>query len=514
MTYGLAANAAASPERAALVCGDRRLTYGDLDRWVNRIARALAARGLAAGSRVALLLPNGPEFLAVTHAAAKLGALAVPINYRWRRAEIAYVLHDALPEVLVLDATFLDEGAAARSLAGTPAVERCLAVGGGGAGLPSFEDAVAAESDAPPDTGIPPGGFNVLVYTSGTTGHPKGVMHPTFDPKIGFESQKRIVEMWGFGPADVHLVAGPMYHTMPNAYAAQHLFVGATVVIMPRFEPEECLRLVAAEHVTTSSMVPAHFIRLLELPEEVRARHDLSSVRKILHAAAPCPPEVKRRIMALFPPDSVWEFYGATEGPGTIISPAEWLAHPGSVGRPWPGVTVKILDDDGRELPAGEVGTIYLSSLGSRRFSYHNAPEKTASAFRGELFTVGDMGWLDADGYLYIADRRTDMVISGGVNIYPAEIEAALVAHPDVVDAAVFGVPDERWGESLLAVVEARPGAALDVATVQGWCRERLADYKTPRDVTFVSELPRDPNGKVLKRQLREPYWADRAQRI
>jgi long-chain acyl-CoA synthetase len=514
MTFGLTANAAATPDRIALVCGTRRLTYGDLDRWTNRIANALAARGLGAGGRVAVLLPNGAEFLAVTHAAGKLGALAVPINYRWRRHEIAYILEDAAPEVFVLDATFLAEAAPARSAAGRPAPERCLVVGGIGAGLPAFADAVAAEPDTAPATGVPPGGFNILVYTSGTTGRPKGVMHPTFDPKVGFESQKRIIEMWGFTPDDVHLVAGPMYHTMPNAYAAQHLFVGATVVVMPRFDAEECLRLIATEHVTTSSMVPAHFIRILELLPEVRARYDVASVRKILHAAAPCPPEVKRRIMDVFPPGAIWEFYGATEGPGTIISPDEWLARPGSVGRPWPGITVKILDDERRELPAGEVGTIYLSSLGSRKFSYRNASDKTAAAFVGDFFTVGDMGWLDDAGYLFIADRRTDMVISGGVNIYPAEIEAALVAHPDVVDAAVFGVPDERWGESLLAVVEPRPGATLDAAVVQTWCREHLADYKTPRAVEFIAELPRDPNGKVLKRQLREPYWAGRARNV
>jgi long-chain acyl-CoA synthetase len=513
MIYGLAANAAAAPDRSALICGTRRFTYGELDRLVNRVARVLAARGIGPGGRVALLLSNGPEFLAVTHAAAKLGALAVPINYRWRRGEIAYVLEDAAPQVFVLGGGFVEEGAAARAAAGRPRPDRCLVVGGA-VGLPSFEDAVAAVSDTSPETGIPPGGFNILVYTSGTTGQPKGVMHPTFDPKVGFESQKRIVDMWGFTPDDVHLVAGPMYHTMPNAYASQHLFVGATVVVMPRFEPEECMRLIAAERVTTSSMVPAHFIRLLELPAEVRARYDVSSVRKIMHAAAPCPPEVKRRIMALFPPDSIWEFYGATEGPGTIISPSEWLARPGSVGRPWPGITVQILDDDGRELPAGEVGTIYLSSLGSRKFSYHNAPEKTAAAFRGDFFTVGDMGWLDADGYLFIADRRIDMVISGGVNIYPAEIEATLLAHPDVVDAAVFGVPDARWGESLHAVVEPRRGAALDDAAVQAWCRERLADYKTPRTVEFIAELPRDPNGKVLKRQLRQPHWEGRPRTI
>ena len=211
----------------------------------------------------------------------------------------------------------------------------------------------------------------------------------------------------------------------------------------------------------------------------MRARHDLSSLRKILHAAAPCPPEVKRRVMAVFPPGVVWEFYGATEGPGTIISPEEWLARPGSVGRPWPGITVKVLDDDGHDVPPGTVGTIYLSTPGGGKFSYRNAPEKTASAFRGDFFTVGDMGWLDADGYLFIADRRTDMVITGGVNVYPAEIEAALLAHPDIVDAAVFGVPDDRWGEALRAVVEPRRGAVLSPEIVQGWCRatpRRLQD--------------------------------------
>jgi long-chain acyl-CoA synthetase len=513
MIYGLGAHAAATPDRPALVCGSRRLTYAEFERWVNRVAHALAARGLAAGGRVALLLPNGPEFLAVTHAAANLGALAVPINWRWRRAEIAYVLGDAVPDVLVLDRAFLEEGAAARAAAGRPAVERCLVVGGA-SDLPSFEEAVAVAPDTPPTDGVPPGGFNVLVYTSGTTGQPKGVVHPTFDPAVGFAAQKRLVDMWGFRTDDVHLVVGPMYHTMPNAYAAQHLFVGATVVIMPRFDAEECLRLVARERVTTSSMVPAHFIRILELAPEVRAAHDLSSVRKILHAAAPCPPEVKRRIMQVFPPDTVWEFYGASEGPGTIISPSEWLQRPGSVGRPWPGVTVKVVDDDGRELPAGAVGTIYLSTLGSRKFSYHNAPEKTAAAFRGDFFTVGDMGWLDDAGYLFIADRRTDMVISGGVNIYPAEIEATLLAHPDVVDAAVFGVPDERWGESLRAVVEPRRGTTLTAESLQAWCRERLADYKTPRSVDLVAELPRDPNGKVLKRELREPFWAGQPRRV
>jgi long-chain acyl-CoA synthetase len=504
MEYGLAANARRAPFRTALIFGDRRWTYGELDRWVNRTAHALAARGVGPGGRVAILLPNRPEFFAVTHAAAQLGALAVPINARWRRDEIAHILGDAKPAVLVFGAEYADEALAARAQANHPPVSSCLSVDAVD-GIDAFADAVGAAPDAAPPRSTSETGFNVLVYTSGTTGRPKGVMHPTFDPKIGFEAQKRLVEMWGFGPDDVHLVVGPIYHTMPNAYAAQHLFVGATVVLMPKFDATECLRLIAAERVTTSSMVPAHFIRILEVADDVRARYDLSSLRKVLHAAAPCPPEVKRRIMRVFPPNTVWEFYGATEGPGTIISPAEWLERPGSVGRPWPGITVSVMDDDGNEVPAGTIGTIYLSTPGGRKFSYHNDAEKTASAFRGDRFTVGDLGWLDDAGYLFIADRRTDMVISGGVNVYPAEIEAALIAHPDVVDAAVFGIPDERWGQSLHAVGEARTSMTADA--IQAWCREKLADYKCPRTVEFTAELPRDPNGKVLKRQLRAPHW-------
>lgn len=505
MVYGLAANARNTPFRTALVFGERRLTYGELDRQVNRTAHALAARGVGPGGRVAILLPNCPEFFFLTHAAAQLGALAVPINARWRRDEIAHILADAKPAVLVFGAEYATEALAARTQAEHPPLSSCLVVGDVD-GVSSFADAVADMPDTPPPAGASETGFNVLVYTSGTTGRPKGVMHPTFDPKIGFEAQKRLVEMWGFGPDDVHLVVGPIYHTMPNAYAAQHFFVGATVVLMPKFDAAECLRLIAQERVTTSSMVPAHFIRILEVPDDVRARCDISSLRKVLHAAAPCPPEVKRRIMRVFPPDSVWEFYGATEGPGTIISPAEWTQRPGSVGRPWPGITVSVLDDDGAEVPPGTIGTIYLSSPGGRKFSYHNDDAKTAAAFRGDRFTVGDLGWLDEEGYLFIADRRTDMVITGGVNVYPAEIEAALIAHPDIVDAAVFGIPDERWGQALHAVVETR--TPLTAEQVQAWCREKLADYKCPRTVEFVDVLPRDPNGKVLKRDLRARFWS------
>jgi long-chain acyl-CoA synthetase len=508
VAYGFVANAAERPTATALVCGDRRLTYADFDRLVNRTAHALAARGLDAGGRVALMLPNDVEFFAVTHAAAKLGALAVPLNYRWRRDELAYVLADCDAAVLVVDASVLGETEPALAIAGKPGRDRVLVVGDA-SGWHGFDAAIAAVLDTPPAGARARSGYNIVIYTSGTTGRPKGVIHPHVEPEVGFAAQRGLVEMWGFRPDDVHLMVGPAYHTMPGAYVAQQLFVGAASVLMKKFDAEECLRAIDRERVTTSAMVPAHFIRILELPDAVRARYDLSSVRKILHAAAPCPPDVKRRIMQVFPPGVVWEFYGATEGPGTIIGPDEWLAKPGSVGRPWPGVTVKVRDDAGNECAPNEVGTIYLSSRGAR-FRYHNDEAKTAAAFTGEYFTVGDMGYLDADGYLFISDRKHDMVISGGVNIYPLEVENVLAGHADVVDVAVVGVPDPRWGEALVAVVERRKTSALDAPTLQAWCRERISDYKVPRRVEFVDELPRDPNGKVLKRDLRQRYAHNR----
>jgi long-chain acyl-CoA synthetase len=416
------------------------------------------------------------------------------------------VFADSGADVLVVDAAFLAEAKPALVAAGL-ARDRVL-VAGDADGWASFDAAVAAAPETAPAGAVAPGAYNIIIYTSGTTGRPKGVVHPSIDPKVGFEAQKGLVDMWGFRADDVHLMVGPAYHTMPSAYVVQHLFVGATAVLMRKFDAEECLRLISTERVTTTAMVPAHFIRILELPDAVRARYDLSSLRKVLHAAAPCPPDVKRRIMRVFPEGSVWEFYGATEGPGTIISPAEWLDRPGSVGQPWPGVVVKILDDQGHECSPGAVGTIYLSSRGGARFRYHNAAEKTAAAFRGDFFTVGDVGWVDDEGYLFISDRKHDMVISGGVNIYPLEIENVLAGHPDVVDVAVVGVPDPRWGEALVAVVERRPGSALAADALTSWTRERIADYKVPRRIEFVAELPRDPNGKVVKRLLRERFGA------
>jgi long-chain acyl-CoA synthetase len=340
-----------------------------------------------------------------------------------------------------------------------------------------------------------------MTYTSGTTGRPKGIARSAPPQPARVTPPSPFATFWGFLPDDVHIMCGPMYHTAPSAYALMSLGEGGTVVIMPRWDATECLRLMAAERVTTAQMVPANFIRILEVRWQ---DYDRSSVRKVLHAAAPCPVAVKRRIMEVFPPDTVWEYYGASEGMASVISPQEWMRKPGSVGRPFPGVVVRILGPEGEELAPGEVGTIFISAFAGQRFRYHNAPDKTEQAWAGDSFTVGDLGWLDEDGYLFLADRRTDLIISGGVNVYPAEIEAALVEDDEVVDAAVIGLPDDRMGQKVHAVVEMRPGARRDAEALVARLAQRLADFKIPRTVEFVDELPREPNGKVLKTRLRE----------
>jgi long-chain acyl-CoA synthetase len=338
------------------------------------------------------------------------------------------------------------------------------------------------------------------------------VIHGAFDGERAQLAQRGQVALWSWTPDDVYILSGPAYHAGPGGFVMSALYVGATSVILPAWDAREWLRLVERHHVTLSFMTPAHFIRILEIPRDERDHFDLSALRLVVHGGAPCPVPVKRRIIEAFASTDVWELYGASEGGATRISPQEWLARPGSVGVPWPGVEVRILDGDGNALASGENGLIYIAPAGGARFHYHDDPDKTAQAWRDGAFTVGDIGYLDDDGYLYLTDRASDMVIRRGVNVYPREIEDVLYLHPAVVDCAVFGVPDERDGESLKAVVELRAGVSPDdlrlhVAAV-------LADYKVPKHVEIVDELPRHPNGKVMKRLLREQAWAGEDRKI
>lgn len=511
---GIARTARTAPDKPAMIFGDAVRTYGDLDRRVNRIAHAFRRAGVGEGDRVGVALFNGFEWFEVLNALGRLGALLVPISFRGKGPEIAYMLADSGAKLLVTDPRLADE--IDRALAEHPMPDDAVWVVGEAPAWRgrSFEQQIALEPDTPPEGAHPGGGYNVMIYTSGTTGRPKGILRAPLPPDKVALQMVGVAQMWGFGADDVHLVPGPVYHTAPGSQGQMHLSIGATIVIMPRFDAEDFLRLVERHRVTNAQMVPAMFFRLLGLPDAARSAHDLRSIRKILHAAAPCPVAVKQRILEVFPPGTVWEFYGASEGGGTRIGPDEWLAKPGSVGKPWPGLGVKVLDDDGNPSPPGVVGTIYLMLSPGASFSYSGADDKTRAAFRDGFFTVGDMGYLDEDGYLFIADRKIDMIISGGANVYPAEVEQVLYRHPKVLDVAVIGVPDDEMGESVKAIVELRAGEQATAQELIDFCRRDLAHYKCPKTIDLVAELPREPQGKVLKRQLRERYWAGRDRRV
>ncbi len=351
-----------------------------------------------------------------------------------------------------------------------------------------------------------------MQYTSGTTGRPKAVERalPSFDPEAWVQVFSGNLSRYDIEPGgdSVHLVTSPMYHMAPLSFGYFSAHFEHPVVLMEKWDAEEALRLIERYRVTDVHMVPTQLHRLMQLPPDVRDRYDVSSLRQVIHAAAPCPIELKLRLFEWLGP-VIYEFYGATEGGGTLARPEDWLAHPGTVGRPWQGADVKVLDDEGNEVPPGTVGTVYMKLMGGD-FRYKGDADKTTASRHGDFFTVGDMGELDDDGFLYLRDRKIDMIISGGVNIYPAEVEAALLSHPAVGDAAVFGIPNEEWGEEVKAVVEPAAGYAASpelAEELQTHCADLLASYKRPRSIDFTDAMPRDPNGKLYKRHLRDPYW-------
>ena len=359
----------------------------------------------------------------------------------------------------------------------------------------------------------------VMNYTSGTTGRPKGVRRPLpgvapEDMALGFGG---MLLLFRLQPHDdnVHICGSPLYHTAVLFFAGGALHLGHTVVLMEKWTPQDMLRLIDKYKVTNTHMVPTQFVRLLALPDDVKAKYDVSSLRHMVHAAAPCPPDVKRRMIEWWGP-VIDEYYAATEGGGTMVFADEWMQHPGTVGHAWPNAEIVILDDDGNELGPDETGTVYMH-MATGNFEYFKDKEKTERSRSGKFFTVGDIGHLDPDGWLFLHDRKADMIISGGANIYPAEIESVLITHPKVADVAVFGIPHDDWGEEVKAVVEPVDGAAggpeLE-AEILEWSKDKLARYKTPKSIDFTGEMPRDPNGKLYKRKLRDPYWEGRDRAI
>jgi long-chain acyl-CoA synthetase len=337
------------------------------------------------------------------------------------------------------------------------------------------------------------------------------------DPETGGGSFGGMLYLFGLQPFDdnVHIVGSPLYHTAVLVFSGAAIHIGHTLVVMDKWTPRQMLHLIDKYRVTNTHMVPTQFVRLLGVPEDERARYDVSSLRHMIHAAAPCPPDVKRQMLEWWGP-VIDEYYAASEGGGTYVFAEEWLEHPGTVGRKWPFSEVAILDDDGNELAPGEIGTVYMH-MHTGNFEYFKDKEKTDKSFRGKFFTVGDAGYLDADGWLFLSDRKIDMIISGGANIYPAEIESELIMHPKVADVAVFGIPHDDWGEEVKAVVEPVEGVegspGLE-AEILDWAKTRLARFKTPKSIDFTDEMPRDPNGKLYKRKLRDPYWEGRERAI
>lgn len=490
-----------------------------------KAATGLRSLGVGAGDTVALLLRNDHEFFEASFAASALGAAPVPINWHGSAEEIAYVLQDCQTSVLVVHADLLAR------------VRHVMPPGITVLGVETPESIVKSFSLTPSDSHLPTDvtswstwleGFEPLaqlhdaepwsmIYTSGTTGHPKGVrrLPGTQETSEGVNYLIESAGYFGIWPEMRTVICGPMYHSAPFAFAtlAARSYNGL-LVIQDRFDPEELLALIERHRITSMYMVPTMFVRLLRLPEEVRFRYDLSSLAHVSHTAAPCPPDVKRALIEWWGP-IISELYGSTEVAFIAgCTSEEWLAHPGTVGRPLASCEVRVFGEDGVELATGESGEVFVRAKATTDFTYHNKAEARAEVERDGLITCGDVGFLDEDGFLYLCDRVRDMIISGGVNIYPIEIEACLLKLPGVADCAVFGIPDAEYGESIAAAIKLEPGVSLSMSDIQAHVRGHLASFKVPKVVTFHDSLPREDSGKMFKRKLRAPYWEDAGRSI
>ena len=502
-----------NPQALAVVEPDgTEVLAGDLLAGCNQLVHALRAQGLSQGDCVAFVLPNSGAVLEIFMAAAQAGWFITPINSHLAVGEMAYILEDCGAKAVFGSARYAERLAPACDQAGLSHEQRFFV----GDAIAGFSDYAALKAGQPVSTPGERAAGSPMTYTSGTTGRPKGVRRAVFDapPEVVSTQQALFLSLFGMLPGSqhVHLNVAPLYHTAVINFASNHLHLGHTVVLMDKWTPEGMLERIERYQVTTTHMVPTMFVRLLKMDEAERLAYDCSSVSHMIHGAAPCPVDVKQRMLAWWG-EAVYEYYAASEGGGTLVTPQQWLEKPGTVGPPWPISEIEIRDDDGVPVPVGEPGTVWIA-MGEHRFTYHGDEAKTREAWRDRFFTVGDAGYLDEEGWLYLCDRKADMIISGGVNIYPAEIEAVLLRHDQVLDAAVFGVPDEDWGEAVHAVLQLRPDAGEVEAEVRRFCAEQLARYKQPKSYGFVDELPRDPNGKLYKRRLRDPFWAGRDRAI
>jgi long-chain acyl-CoA synthetase len=488
------------------------VSYRQLDDQSNRIAQLFRSLGLKPRDHIALFLENNPRFFEICWGAQRAGLIYTALSSRLTAAEAEYIVKDCGARLFVTSTYLADKAAElGPSLADVP---HRFMIGGTIAGYKSWEEAVAAQ----PATRLADetAGHDML-YSSGTTGRPKGVL-PVVEPQP-IDADNPLLQitakLYGMDERTIYLSPAPLYHAAPLRFNMSVMRLGGTSVIMDSFDAEEFLRLVPKHKVTHTQLVPTMFVRFLKLPAEVRLKYDVASLRCAIHAAAPCPIPVKEKMIEWWGP-IIWEYYGGTEGNGlTMCNSAEWLAHKGTVGRAVVG-QLRICDDAGHELPPGEPGTVYFA--GGREFAYHNDPKKTAES-RNALgwTTLGDVGYVDADGFLHLTDRKAFMIISGGVNIYPQEAENLLINHPRVMDCAVFGVPNEEFGEEVKAVVQPRDMSDAGPQLAEellAYCRQHLSTLKCPRTIDFEAELPRHPTGKLYKRLLRDRYWQGRTSKI
>jgi long-chain acyl-CoA synthetase len=513
----LAVHAAAQGDKIAVIVDasggatPSTTTFAELNEMVNRLAHGLRAAGAQAGERLVWCGPNSLEVLATIHAARKLGLVAVPLSYRFNAEEMAYVIDNSDATVVVVDAE--QAPLVASVLGDIPKVRDVVCFGGAApAGTRAWDDVLDGQPVAEPD------GVNVaeagaaMIYTSGTTGKPKGALRTSTDRTLVFAL---LGELRLLHENSVHLTTGPLYHSGPLAFASLSHTLGAPIVVLRKFDPVRWIALVRDHRVTNTFSAPTQLKRIVALPDDEVAKADLSSMICLIANAAPVPYALKQEVIDKLGDGFLFEVYGSTElGVDTVLPPEDQLRKPGSCGKPYGGIEIKIVKDDGAIAGTGEAGELFVRTTLAMD-GYHRTAEQLAELEKApddELGwkSVGDVAYVDDEGYVYICDRKKDMIISGGVNIYPAEVEAVLHAYPDVLDVAVFGIPDDEWGERVHAIVQPKPGTTITADDLRTFVEPRLANYKRPRDYEFRDSLPRTDSGKLLKRVLRDEYWQDR----
>ena len=495
------------PDKMALQEVDgRSQTFRELLQKSNQVARGLQQLGLVEGDSVAVLLPNCLEVFEIFFATSQIGLYYTAVNHYLAAAEIGYILDNSEAKRLFIHVSYREKLLQALGFSEFP-IEHCIWVGGEETHAGAYCAFQSGQSTEMPAHRI---GGQTMLYSSGTTGKPKGVRHPLPNTYPGeFHSCRgNALSIFGVKPYDeVHLVNGPLHHAGPLQFAAVSLHFGHTVVVTGKWDAQHCLKLLAEHDITTTMMVPTMFARLLHLPPEARGRRQFPQLAVLISSAASCPVPVKREMIEWFGP-VIFDFYGGTEGAGTACSSDQWLQKPGTSGPPVPGVQVKIIDDDGEDLPVGEIGTVFLTPVqGATLPQYHKDEEKSAAVIRGEFYTIGDMGYLDKDGWLFLVDRRSDLIISGGVNIYPSEVEQVLIQHQAVQDVAVVGKPDDEWGHVPWAFITLQTGFVDSAEFRQellSFAEDKLARFKLPKALKVVDELPRADNGKLYRRRLLE----------